>query len=148
MEPEALAESGAGLTWGELAEALESGMSDYGLLEPPPEVEAYHDARLRFLAAYGELARSRPEAQSVAEDYAMFAASVLPQLLQLASDETISAEEKERLADDLMQERLLEFVGAPFVAATLARDQAVAGMPEATRAVLAESGCHSAGEHG
>ena len=72
MSPRSLAESGEDVAYGDLSKALEGGVRALGQVEPPPELRAYHDARLRFFKAHQDHARSRPGTQSAVEDYLIF----------------------------------------------------------------------------
>lgn len=141
MSPRALAESGEDVSWQQFAKGLESAVSAYDRLIPPPEFHAYHDAQLSYLRVYRDLARDKPGDQSAIEDYLVFVSDVFPRLLQLANDEAKTEAERKELAHEFMHGRIQNHYGPDYLAAILEQEEAEAQLSEEDRAVLDESGC-------
>ncbi len=132
------------LSWGRLAGLFDGAVNNLGQLMPPPELQAYHDARLGTLMAFRDAARARPSGglfiQAFLEE---FLQDVFPKALEIGLDATKTDEEKEQLIQELAEEKLGEFFGPDFVVAVNAETEALEALPEETRATLERYECLS-----
>ena len=115
----------------------------YRQLDPPQELQAYHDASLRAGEAFRDHARTRPSGDSFIEEFFGVALEVLGANLEIGTDTTKTDEEKERLIEERQQEILGEFFGPDSVAASQAADEVRDALPEETLALLDDAGCYS-----
>ena len=145
-DPLAMADTEAGATWGEIAAALDVQLETYSRLEPPPEVEAYHNARLATLRALRDHARTRPADSSMLEGVQQLMTTVLPQVMAIGMDQAKTDEQKQQEIEALMEEPLKDLLGEEFPAAAEAEQQERDALPENLRAILDETGCSSPDE--
>ena len=143
-DPTVLDPTGA-LTWGRLADLLDGAVNNLGELMPPPEVQAYHDARLGTLKAFRDAARARPSGDLFIQDFiGEFFQAIFPQAIAISLDPNKTEEQKEQLIQELAEEKLGEFFGPDFVVASRAEAEALEALPEETRATLERFECLSA----
>lgn len=144
--PMAMADTEAGATWGETAAALEVQLGTYSQLEPPAEVEEYHNARLKTLEAFLDHARSRPADASMMADLEQLMTTVMPQIMVIGMDQAKTEERKQQEIEQLMEEPLLDLLGEDFPAAAQAEQEARDALPESLRNILDQEGCSSPDE--
>ena len=133
------------LTWGRLAEMLDGAVENFGQLMPPPELQAYHDARLNTFKAFRDAARARPSGglfiQAFIEE---FLQDIFPKAIEISLDPNKTDEQKEQLIAEFAQEKLAEFFGEEWAAAAQAEAEAMEALPEETRAILDRYQCLTA----
>lgn len=145
-DPLAMADTEAGATWGEVADALEVQLETYSQLEPPMEVEEYHNARLATLEALRDHAQSRPADASMLADVEQLMTTVMPQVMVIGMDQSKTEEQKQQEIEQLMEEPLMDLLGEDFPAAAEAEQEARDALPESLRNILDQEGCSSPDE--
>ncbi len=144
--PMAMADTEAGATWGETAAALEVQLETYSQLEPPAEVEEYHNARLATLEAFLDHARSRPAEASMLADMEQLMTTVMPQIMVIGMDQSKTEEQKQQEIEQLLEEPLMDLLGEDFPAAARAEQEARDALTESLRNILDQEGCSSPDE--
>ena len=139
----ALAESDQDLTWGALAAGLERAVAAYSRLDPPDDLHAYHDARLRTLESFRDHAASRPVEDSVARELFSSTLLLVPRLLHIDGDESLTQQQKEQMAHEAAHEVRAPIYGAAYFIAFHEESEARDSLSEETRALLDEAGCTS-----
>lgn len=131
------------ITWGNIADIYASAVDAYSELNPPHELQEYHDAWLRTSEAFREHARTRPSEESfIGEFLVLLLETVFPASLEIGLDPNKSEGEKQWLLEALFKEALGDFLGPDFAAAGEAHDEALRGLSAETSALLEESGCY------
>ena len=99
-------------------------LTNLGQLMPPPEIQAYHDARLGTIKAFRDAARARPSGGLFIQNFIEeFLQDIFPKAIEISLDPKKTGEEqKEQLIQELAEEKLGEFFGPDFVAASPGRD--------------------------
>ena len=137
--------SGGDITWGQVGEMFEAVLNAYGQLEPPPELEEYHEAQLEVIEALRDSAESRPSSDSFLEAmFTLLFEKILPTSLEVGLDPGKADEEKEALLIEFVQGEFGEFFGPEFVAAALVLEQVREDLPQQTVAILDAAGCYLA----
>ena len=133
------------LTWGKLADSLDGAVTNLGQLMPPPEIQAYHDARLGTIKAFRDAARARPSGglfiQAFVEE---FLQDIFPKAIEISLDPNKTEEQKEQLIQELAEEKLGEFFGPDFVEAVNAETEAREALSEETLSILERDECLTA----
>ena len=140
-DPMAMPETDPGQTWGEVAELSDLQLETYSQLEPPPEVEEYHHARLETLKAFRDNAKTRPADRPMMMDFQEMMATVFPEMMAVGLDPNKTEEEKQAEIEQIMEEPLMNLLGPDFLEATKAEDEARVRLPENLRNILDETGC-------
>ena len=131
------------ITWGDLANIYDDAVGTYGRLNPPPELQTYHNAWLQTAEAIRSHARARPQAASFLAEFLPFILEeIFPASLEIGLDTTIPDEEKERMLEELGREKLGGFFGPDFVATAQAEVQARDALSGEVLAILANSDCY------
>ncbi len=134
------------ITWGEFTETMDTLVDAYTQLVPPQELRAYHDANLQVGEAIRNHARTRPSGDSFVAEFTLVFVEILGVGFEIAFDGTKTEAEKERLFEEFAVEKLGELFGPDFITATLALEEAEAGLPDETLALLEGSGCELLGD--
>ena len=131
------------ITWGNIADIYASAVDAYSELNPPHELQEYHNAWLRTSEAFRDHARTQPSEESfIGEFLVLLLETVFPASLEIGFDPDKSEEEKQWLLEALFKEALGEFLGPDFAAAGEAHDEALRALSAETSALLEESGCY------
>ncbi len=121
------------ITWGNIADIYASAVDAYGELNPPDELQEYHNAWLRTGEAFRDHARTRPSEESfIGEFLVLLLETVFPASLEIGFDPDKSEEEKQWLLEALLD--------PDFAGAGAAHDEALRALSAETSALLAESG--------
>ena len=131
------------ITWGALADIYDDAVGAYSQLNPPPELQTYHNAWLQTAEAIRSHARARPQAASFLAEFLPFILEeIFPVSLEIGLDTTIPDEQKERMLEELGREKLGGFFGPDFVATAQAEGQARTALSGDVLAILANSDCY------
>ncbi len=129
-------------TWGDFAELLGSLEGAYDQINPPQEIQEYHDANLRSYEALLAHARSRPSEDSFIEEFLEVAFELIEVAFEIGFDTTKTDDEKEQLIEEREQEIFGEFFGSDFAAAAQNVEEARQALREETLALLDDAGCY------
>ena len=131
------------ITWGELAALSDDLLTSYARLAPSRELREYHGANLRLVKAFHENALARPSEESFIADFTVLLLQLIAELFEVGFDESKTEEEKDLLMEQLSNEKLAEFFGPEFLAASQAVDGALESLSAETRSLVAASSCYS-----
>ena len=131
---------GEDVTWGMFAEILEVSQTALSRVSPHQELQEYHEANLRLNQTLLDHARSRSSEASFFEEFSLVLFGIIGAGIEIENDTTKTAEEKERLLEDLAMEKIGELFGPDFSAAAEALEAAKTELPEDIAALL-EANC-------
>ena len=133
--------SGEDLTWGEFAEIYSAVSTAYRELQPPPELQEFHDAQLRFFDGLLDHALTRPSSESFLEEVTLAFAELFELAFEVGLDAEKKDEEKEMLLEEATEEAFGTVFGTAFMEAVTELEEIESEFSEETVEVLSASGC-------
>ena len=133
--------SGEDLTWGEFAEIYSAVSTAYRELQPPPELQEFHDAQFRFFDGLLDHALTRPSSESFLEEVTLAFAELFELAFEVGLDAEKTDEEKEMLLEEATEEAFGTVFGTAFMEAVTELEEIESEFSEETVEVLSASGC-------
>ncbi len=138
-------EAGEDLSWEELATLLDSASRAYSNLQPPPELQEYHDAQLRALSGFSEFALTRIGSESFSEEFALAFTELFAVVFEVAFDAEKTEAEAETLINEAFEEVFAAIFGPTFLEALSDLEEIESQLSKDVLAVLDAYGCRFAG---
>ena len=131
------------LTWGQLADLYDEAISVYQQMQPPAELQNYHDSWIANAEALRDYAYTRPIQGYFVEDLLILMfESLIPLSMEIALDPGKSDEEKQQQIEERTQEIFADFFGPDVAAAGIAYAEAGEALSNETLALLETSQCY------
>ena len=131
------------LSWGQLAELYDTLAASYEQLDPPEELQDYHEGWLASIAALRDYAEGRPPAGSVIGDIlTLMFETLMPASMEIAFDTSKTDAEKQELMEEIALEAFGEFFGRDVVETITAYEEMQEGLPAETTSLLERYECY------
>ncbi len=131
----------ASYTWGIFAQDIDQLVESYGGLIPPPELAQYHAANLSAWTKLRDAAMQRPREDSFANDLETLFEELADELIRVGLDPSLTDEERQRLFESALAEKLRDFYGQDTYASDQTAQEALIALPQEAREVLAGIEC-------
>ncbi len=137
-------EASEDLSWEDIATLLDVATSAYSELQPPSELQEYHDTQLRALAGFRDFALTRPGSESFSEEFALAFTELLAVVFEIAFDAEKTEEEQETLINEATGKVFATIFGAEFLEAVSDLEEIESQLSEDVLKLLDASGCRFA----